>query len=333
MSYIEEDQVLEGASSAYLSWALDRLDQTSLPLDQHYQPTGTGDGVDVYVMDSGIKYDHDEFEGRAFFGGFDMVPFEAKPGNGSDCHGHGTHVASLVGGVKYGVAKRVTLYSIRVLNCDNQGFTSHLLSALDFVARRISQTRRPSVINLSLASIQFDAIDIMMETLYNKGIPVVVAAGNGLVNACTYSPASSRHVLTVAGTTIDDTPWLRKPATNLGKCVNIFAPADYVLGASHQCVNCCKTRSGTSMASGLVTGVLALYLEREPLLTAQQLYKRVLDDSIDGAVNLAVDGVSQNFVNEPTKLITVEGELFCLFCLAEMKQNCSYSIVTQRCTK
>jgi len=312
---VEEDQVIEGASSAYLSWALDRLDQTSLPLDRHYQPTGTGDGVDVYVMDSGIKYDHDEFEGRAFFGGFDVVPFETKPGNGTDCHGHGTHVASLIGGVTYGVAKRVTLYGIRVLNCDNQGLTSHLLSALDFVAKRISQIRRPSVINLSLASVQYDAIDDMMEVLYNKDIPVVVAAGNGHVNACTYSPASSHHVLTVAGTTIDDTPWLRKPATNLGKCVNIFAPADFVLGASHQCTNCCKTRSGTSMASGLVTGVLALYLEREPLLTAQQLYKRVLDDSIDGAVSLAVDGVSQDFMNESTKLVTVEGEVFCVLTL------------------
>jgi len=78
VSFIEEDKILEGAMSPHISWALDRLDQQLLPLDQQYQPTGTGAEVDVYVMDTGINYSHKEFQGRVFYSGFDRVPGEAE---------------------------------------------------------------------------------------------------------------------------------------------------------------------------------------------------------------------------------------------------------------
>ena len=55
----------------------------------------------MYVIDSGINYSHEEFEGRAFYAGFDQVPGENESRNGSDCQGHGTHVASLIGRKKW----------------------------------------------------------------------------------------------------------------------------------------------------------------------------------------------------------------------------------------
>ena len=305
VSFIETDKRVKLASRDHLSWALDRLDQRPLPLDNHYQPIGTGTGVDVYVIDSGINYSHEEFEGRAFYAGFDQVPGENESRNGSDCQGHGTHVASLIGGRKYGVAKNVTLYSARMINCYRQGYVSDLINALRVVARRIIQSKRPAVINLSLISGRSHYIDGAMATLYRWGIPVVVGAGNGRSDACNYSPANSKYVLTVAGSSVDDTPYWN---TNFGNCVDIFAPAVNVLGASVHCNHCTKTSTGTSMATALVSGVLALYLEKEPSLTVQELFDKVLNDSTNGVIDMSVAGVPVQFKNQTTKLVYVESK-------------------------
>lgn len=306
VSFIERDKRVRVVSRDHLSWALDRLDQRSLPLDQHYQPIGTGTGVDVYVVDSGINYFHEEFKGRAFYTGFDRVPGENKSRNGWDCHGHGTHVASLIGGSNFGVAKNVTLYSARMINCYRQGYVSDLFNALGVVARRIILNKRPAVINLSLLTARSRYIDGAVETLYKWGIPVVAGAGNGGNDACKYSPSNSKYVLTVAGSSTDDTPYLTRGGTNLGGCVDIFAPAENVLGASLRCNHCSKTSSGTSMATAIVSGVLALYLEKEPSLTVQELFDKVLNDSSNGLINMSVAGVPVQFKNQPTKLVNVE---------------------------
>lgn len=311
VSFIEEDKFVEGTGmNPHLSWALDRLDQEFLPFDQRYQPTATGAGVDVYLIDSGINYAHSEFEGRALFGGFDQVYNETMSGNGSDCNGHGTHIASLIGGRTFGVAKQVKLYSIRILNCRNYGSFGDLVSALELLARRINQTKNRSVINLSLSGFHTRGLDKVIKALYDMGVPMVAAAGNAKGDACNYSPASSRMVLTVAATSADDSPYFSTtgPGTNFGRCVDIFAPGYYVLGASLQCNNCCRTWSGTSMATGIVTGAVALYLQKHPFLTTQEIYNKIVSDATDGVVKLKVNGVSVKLLNQTiTKLVKVEG--------------------------
>ena len=76
--------------------------------------------MNVYVLDTGIHYTHEEFEGRAHYG-YDVIGDGLE---GRDCRGHGTHCAGTIGGKTYGVAKKVTLWSVRVLNCRGSGVRS-----------------------------------------------------------------------------------------------------------------------------------------------------------------------------------------------------------------
>ena len=73
VDHIEEEDEARGdslpAGWANVPWHLDRLDQGDIPMDQSYQPIGDGEGVDVYVLDSGIRYEHSEFEFRAKYAG------------------------------------------------------------------------------------------------------------------------------------------------------------------------------------------------------------------------------------------------------------------------
>jgi subtilisin family serine protease len=115
------------------TWGLDRIDQRNLPLNSTYTYDANGSGVSVYIIDTGIRYTHNEFGGRASFG------YDAFGGDGSDCHGHGTHVAGTVGGTVYGVAKNVNLYAVRVLNCSGSGSTSGVIAGVDWVRANASK--------------------------------------------------------------------------------------------------------------------------------------------------------------------------------------------------
>jgi subtilisin family serine protease len=252
---IEPDgEVTINATQYYPTWGVDRIDQRSRPLDSYYTYNRTGAGVNLYVLDSGIRTSHSEFGGRASVG-YDAI---GDGYYGQDCNGHGTHVAGTAGGATYGVAKGVNLISVRVLNCSGSGTWSGVIAGVDWVtANRVGL----SVANMSLGGGAYAALDQAVQNSINSGVTYVVAAGNNGANACNYSPARVSAAITVGNTTSTDA---RSSSSNYGSCLDLFAPGTNITSAWNGSDTQTHTISGTSMSSPHVAGVAAMYLDYNP---------------------------------------------------------------------
>jgi subtilisin family serine protease len=261
VAYVEADGI--ATKQAVKSWGLDRIDQRALPLNNLYNPTADGSGVKAYIIDTGINKAHTDFGGRVT-DGFDAVD-NSLPAN--DCNGHGTHVAGTTGGATYGVAKNVSLVSVRVLDCTGSGYWSWVIAGIDYVTG-VHQTGQPAVANLSLSGGANLTVDNAVKRSIAKGVSYSVAAGNSSRDACVYSPARVPAAITVSATDKVDA----KPTwANWGNCVDWFAPGYAVTSAWHSSNTAAKTISGTSMASPHVAGAAALYLQKNPTATPQQV--------------------------------------------------------------
>jgi subtilisin family serine protease len=278
---VEPDGIMRAdATQSGAPWGLDRIDQRSLPLSNTYTYGSTGSGVKAYIIDTGIRFSHQDFGGRAV-SGVDQI----DGGAADDCHGHGTHVAGTVGGSTYGVAKSVTLVAVRVLGCNGSGATSGVIAGVDWVTGN-HQAGEPAVANMSLGGGASTALDTAVRNSIADGVTYAVAAGNGNIlgfaaNACNYSPARVAEALTIGATGQNDA---KASFSNYGNCVDWFAPGVNITSAWSSSDTATNTISGTSMATPHTAGVAAQYLQTNPGATPAQVRTALFNLTTKGVV-------------------------------------------------
>jgi len=295
VAYVEPNRVMTATDtqSPVPSWGLDRIDQEALPLDDSYTYGNTGSGVTAYIVDTGILTTHQDFGGRAV-SGTDTVDGDD---DATDCAGHGTHVAGTVGGAEHGVAKDVSLVAVRVLDCGGSGTYDGVIAGIDWVTADHA-AGEPAVANMSLGGGFSQAVNDAVAAAVEDGVTFALAAGNEYAaDACDGSPGSTPEALTVGATEDTDA---RAAYSNIGSCVDIFAPGSDITSAWHTGDTATNTISGTSMATPHVAGAAALVLAGNPSATPAEV-----GDALTGA---AVQGaVSDPGTGSPNLLLNVSG--------------------------
>ncbi|XP_072163509.1 aqualysin-1-like [Diadema setosum] len=265
VEYVEED----GVYRTQVTWGLDRIDQRDKSLDNNYSPRGTGSGYTVWVIDTGVLDTHTDFGGRA-----EQIANYAGDNKNYDCNGHGTHCAGTVGSNTYGVATKVSIKGVKVLNCWGSGSNSGVISGVDYVRANAGSK---DVASMSLGGGTSTFLDNAVNNLINSGVPTAVAAGNDNANACNYSPARVPAAITVGATDSSDN---RSSFSNYGSCLDIFAPGTSITSLGHNSNYATKTMSGTSMACPHVAGAITLYSKSTSSMLASTSNNKISDSKL-----------------------------------------------------
>lgn len=280
VEYIEKDSVVHtlvgsekslGQTQSNAPWGLARIshrDSLSFSnFNKYFYSADGGEGVDVYVIDTGTFTDHVDFEGRAHWG--KTIPLNDDDVDGN---GHGTHCSGTVAGKKHGVAKKANVYAVKVLKSNGSGTMSDVIKGVEFAAeshlKKVKEAKegkrkgfKGSSANMSLGGGKVAALDAAVNGAVKAGIHFAVAAGNDNADSCNYSPAAAQLAITVGASTLNDE---RAYFSNFGKCNDIFAPGLNILSTWIGSKYAVNTISGTSMASPHIAGLLAYYLSLQP---------------------------------------------------------------------
>ncbi|KAF7731830.1 serine protease [Apophysomyces ossiformis] len=266
VAYVERDSmVYANEIERSAPWGLARISHRerltfSTFSKYEYNPDG-GEGVKVYVIDTGININHNDLEGRATWG----ATF-ADDGD-TDGNGHGSHCAGTIAGKKFGVAKKAHLVAVKVLSAQGSGSNKDVIAGIQYAidqhniqAAKADKKFKGSVANMSLGGGKSRALDAIVNAAVGEGIVFAVAAGNDNRDACNYSPAAAEDAITVGASTLGDE---RAYFSNYGKCVDVFAPGLNIQSIWTGSPNAVNTISGTSMASPHVAGLAAYFLSLE----------------------------------------------------------------------
>jgi len=302
IEYIEEDQIMSIAqcsNQANPIWNLRRVSERQIDLSDptFYHNSNQGNGVDAYIIDTGIRTTHNDFGNRASWG-----QNYAGDGQNTDCNGHGTHVAGTVGGSTYGVAKRASLIAVKVLTCSGSGSNTGVIQGVQYVASRGGSGTRPCVANMSLGGGYSAALNNAVAQAISAGCVFVLAAGNSNADACNTSPASTPSAITVGSTMITNSGGqqydYRSSFSNWGSCVHIFGPGSTITSAWHTSNTATNTISGTSMASPHIAGGAVLLLGKTPNLTPAQVKTQLKSAATPNMIEMNCSGACGNTVNQ-----------------------------------
>ncbi|MFH8366721.1 S8 family peptidase [Streptomyces sp. NPDC018031] len=271
------------------SWGLDRVDQADTQGDSKYTyPDTAGEGVTAYVIDTGVRVTHKDFEGRAT-SGFDAID---NDDDADDGNGHGTHVAGTIAGAQHGIAKKAKIVAVRVLDDQGSGTTEQVVAGIDWVTQN---HQGPSVANMSLGGGADEALDAAVQKAIASGVTFGVAAGNESSDAGQGSPARVKEAITVASSTKDDA---QSDFSNYGEVVDIYAPGSDITSAWNDSDEGTKTISGTSMATPHVVGAAAVYLSGHQDATPEQVATALTEGATPDKITNPSEGT-------PNKLLKI----------------------------
>jgi subtilisin family serine protease len=278
INYIQEARAPEAVvTQSGATWGLARISKAALPLASTYiYNSAAGNGVDVYVIDTGILTTHTDFGGRAA-SVYNAITSESS----TDLNGHGTHCSGTIGGTTYGVAKQVALKGVKVLGANGSGTTAGVIAGVNYVQNNKSASR-PSVASMSLGGGASTTLDQAVTSAIASGVQFAIAAGNDNANACNYSPARVANAVGVGATTNTDA---RASYSNFGTCVSLFAPGSSITSDWIGSNSATNTISGTSMATPHVAGALALRLSAQGSQTPAALKSWVTSAAGSGYVS------------------------------------------------
>jgi len=290
VAYVEQDQVMKLAQEEVQQnapWHLDRVCKNSaadMDGTYYYRPSA-GNGVTAYILDTGVRCTHREFAGRCTFG------YDATNEGLFDGNGHGTHVGSLVAGTTYGPAKKTTIVAVKVLTAGGSGTTAGVVAGVNWATNDfLSKAKKPSLANMSLGGGKSQALDDSVAGSITKGLSYAIAAGNSNTDACLSSPANVKTAITVGSTTLETETDVevdeRSSFSNFGTCVDVFSPGSLIEGAWITSDTAIRTISGTSMASPIVGGVMALVLGDNPTITPAELHELIKNQATKGVIDL-----------------------------------------------
>ena len=305
VAYVHQDAAVRAHDSSGAA-SLGSAYPLAVNADRAWNAGRTGKGVTVAVLDSGIAPDADLTQPTNRI--LAEVNFaDPLPAAGStDPGGHGTHVAGTIAGnglrsagQYVGIAPRVNLVDVRVLDTNGNGRVSSVVLGVQWALDHRAQYGI-RVLNLSLgapapASYRTDPLAAAVEIAWARGLVVIAAVGNtaGSVD----SPGEDPYVLTVGATddrqtgpvSDDMVAWFSGSGTPSGSTSkpDVVAPGrritsvrvpgsaldrllpDHVVTAATGATYFRLT--GTSMATAVVSGAVALLLEQQPTLTPDQV--------------------------------------------------------------